>query len=294
VCAAVAPPTFDLQSHSVHSDGALAPAEVVAAAARAGVELLALSDHDTVDGVAEAQAAARQHGVRLVPAVELSSVDPLGEDLHILGYGIDPADAGLADRLNAYRADRQGRIGRMADALEELGWSVDRTRFSGLDAPGRPHLAAAAFHHPGNAERVAEEGFENPSDLLVAYLIPGAPAYRPRTIPAVSDAIAAIHDAGGVAVWAHPFWDVDAGEEVAAALRRFAAGGMDGVEAFYIEHGERQTHLLCDLAEQLDLLTTGSADFHGPDHPQFSRFRNFELYGREPRLGPIAGLRSTT
>jgi predicted metal-dependent phosphoesterase TrpH len=283
----VSRPTFDLQSHSVHSDGALEPAAVVAAAAGAGVELLALSDHDTVDGVAEAQAAARDHGIRLAPAVELSAIDPLGEDLHVLGYGIDPADPGLAERLDAYRADRRGRVGRMADALEELGWRIDRARFADLDSPGRPHLAAAAFHHPGNAARVAEEGFEDPSALLVAYLIPGAPAYRTRTIPTVTDAVAAIHDAGGVAVWAHPFWDVDAEAEVEAALRRFAGDGMDGVEAFYVEHGRRQTELLCDLADELDLLTTGSADFHGPEHPHFSRFRNFELFGREPRLGPI-------
>jgi predicted metal-dependent phosphoesterase TrpH len=282
-------PTFDLQSHSVHSDGALRPAAVVAAAAEAGVELLALSDHDTVDGVAEAQAAARERGVRLVPAVELSAIDPLGEDLHVLGYGIDPADAGLGDRLDAFRADRRERILRMASALEELGWAVDRTRFSGLDAPGRPHLAAAAFEHPGNAARVRDEGLQTASDLLVAYLVPGRPGYRTRTIPTVADAIATIHDAGGVAVWAHPFWDVDAAAEVEAAVRRFAAGGMDGVEAFYVEHGERQTALLCDLAEELGLLTTGSADFHGPQHPHFSRFRAFELYGREPRLGPIAG-----
>ena len=283
----MAAPTFDLQSHSVHSDGALTPVAVVAAAADAGVELLALTDHDTVDGVADAQAAARTHGLRLVPAVELSSIDPLGEDLHILGYEIDAADPGLAERLETYRADRRGRISRMADALEELGWQLDRTLFGDLESPGRPHLAAAAFHHSGNAARVAAEGFANPSDLLVAYLIPGKAAYRTRTVPTVADAVTAIHDAGGVAVWAHPFWDVDAGPEVEAALRRFAAGGMDGVEAFYIEHDAAQTGLLCDLAEELDLLTTGSADFHGPRHPQFSRFRNFELYGRVPRLGPI-------
>ena len=285
----MAAPTFDLQSHSVHSDGALVPARVVAAAAGAGVELLALSDHDTVDGVPEAQAAAREHGIWLVPAVELSSTDPLGEDLHILGYGIDPGDAGLAERLEAYRADRRARIGRMADAMEELGWALDRSDFADLESPGRPHLAAAAFGHPANAERVAEEGLTDSSALLVAYLIPSRPAYRTRTIPTVADAIAAIHDAGGVAVWAHPFWDVDAEQEVQDALRRFAAGGMDGVEAFYIEHGERQTTLLCDLADELGLLTTGSADFHGPEHPHFSRFRAFELFGREPRLGPIAG-----
>jgi 3',5'-nucleoside bisphosphate phosphatase len=285
----VAAPTFDLQSHSVHSDGALTPAAVVAAAAAAGVELLALSDHDTVDGVPEAQAAAREHGLRLVPAVELSSIDPLGEDLHILGYGIDPGDEGLAERLEAYRADRRGRIGRMADAMEELGWALDRSVFAGLESPGRPHLAAAAFGHPANAGRVAEEGLADSSALLVAYLIPGRPAYRTRTIPTVTDAITAIHDAGGVAVWAHPFWDVDAEREVEGALCRFAADGMDGVEAFYIEHGERQTALLCDLADELGLLTTGSADFHGPEHPHFSRFRAFDLFGREPRLGPIAG-----
>jgi predicted metal-dependent phosphoesterase TrpH len=272
----------------VHSDGALAPGAVVAAAAAAGVELLALSDHDTVDGVAEAQTAAHTHGIALVPAVELSAVDPLGEDLHVLGYGIDHADPGLADRLEAYRADRRGRIGRMAEAMQELGWELDRTQFDDLAAPGRPHLAAAAFHHPANAARVREEGFADPSALLVAYLIPGRPGYRARTIPTVTEAIAAIHDAGGVAVWAHPFWDVDAEAEVEAAVRRFSAAGMDGVEAFYIEHGERQTTLLCDLAEELGLLTTGSADFHGPEHPHFSRFRAFELYGREPRLGPLA------
>jgi predicted metal-dependent phosphoesterase TrpH len=284
----VAAPTFDLQSHSVHSDGALTPVGVVAAAAAAGVELLALSDHDTVDGIADAAKAAAEHGIGLVPAVELSSVDPLGEDLHVLGYRIDHADPVLAERLEAYRADRRGRIGRMADAMEELGWELDRTLFADLESPGRPHLAAAAFHHPGNAARVRDEGFADSTALLVAYLIPGTAGYRARSIPTVTDAITTIHDAGGVAVWAHPFWDVDAEAEVEAAVRRFAASGMDGVEAFYIEHGERQTTLLCDLAEELDLLTTGSADFHGPKHPHFSRFRAFELYGREPRLGPIA------
>jgi predicted metal-dependent phosphoesterase TrpH len=279
-------PTFDLQSHSTRSDGALPPAAVVAAAADAGVEVLALTDHDTVDGVGEALAAARERGVALVPAVELSSIDPLGEDLHILGYGIDHEDPALAERLTAFRADRVARVGRMADALEELGWEVDRAAFAGLDAPGRPHLAAAAFHHPANAGRVRDEGLSHASALLVAYLTPGAPAYRERTIPTVAGAIAAIHDAGGVAVWAHPFWDVDAGPEVEAALRRFAAGGLDGVEAFYVEHDAQQTRLAHRVAEELGLLSTGSSDFHGPDHPIFSRFRAFELHGLAPRLGP--------
>src|SRR3954469_7478350 len=102
-------PAFDLQSHSTHSDGALPPSEVVARAAAAGVELLALSDHDSVAGVAEAAAAAREHGIRLSPAAEFSSVHGEHEDLHILGYEIDPADPALLAALEDFRADRGRR-----------------------------------------------------------------------------------------------------------------------------------------------------------------------------------------
>ncbi|MEH3054343.1 MAG: PHP domain-containing protein [Patulibacter minatonensis] len=285
-------PVFDLQSHSVWSDGALPAAEVVERAAAAGVELLALSDHDAIDGTDEALDAAAAFGVALVPAVEISSIDPEGDDLHILGYGVDHRDPVLLERLAAFRADREGRADRMIAALRELGWAVDESdlderRAAGLPI-GRPHIAAAAHGHPENAARLREEGLEgNASDLLVAYLIEGTPAFRTRTFPTVQEAIDVIHDAGGVAVWAHPFWDVDAFDRVDATLRRFAGLGIDGVEAFYIEHDERQTHFAVDLAEELGLLTTGSADFHGPGHKHFSRFRAFSLYGREPNLGPI-------
>ncbi|MBO9531352.1 MAG: hypothetical protein J7513_00045, partial [Solirubrobacteraceae bacterium] len=154
---------------------------------------------------------------------------------------------------------------------------------------GRPHIADAAFRHPANAQRLREEGIDGDfSDLLVAYLIEGKAGFVTRTFPTVGEAIGVIHDAGGVAVWAHPFWDVDAFERVEATLRRFAEAGIDGVEAFYIEHDEAQTRFAVGLAEELGLLTTGSADFHGPEHKHFSRFRAFELYGLEPNLGPIA------
>jgi len=279
---------FDLQSHSTRSDGALEPAEVVAAAAAAGVELLALTDHDTVDGVDEALRAGARHGVRVVPATELSSIDELGEDLHVLGYGIDPHDAAFAEALRAWRADRVARIGRMADALEELGLAVDRSVLAGRDAPGRPHLAAAAFGAPENAARLRAEGLRTPGELLEAYLLPGRPGWRRRTRPAVAEAIAAIHAAGGVAVWAHPFWDVDDPAAVEDALRRFAALGLDGVEAFYPTHGPEQAALLDRLARELDLLTTGSSDFHGPGHGTFGGFLAFALHGLTPRLGPIA------
>jgi len=286
-------PTFDLQSHSTRSDGTLPPAAVVAAAAAAGVELLALSDHDTVDGVAEALAAARDHdGLRVVPATELSTIDGDHEDLHVLGYGIDHADPAFLAALARFREDRAARAARMADALEESGLALDRAplearRAAGLPV-GRPHLAIAAFDHPHNARRVAEEGLRDFGALLEAYLIPGAPAYRRRTTPTVGEAIAAIHAAGGVAIWAHPFWDVERPDDVVAAIDRFVAQGLDGVEAFYVTHTREETLIAARACAERGLLSTGSADFHGPGHPRFNRFRAFDLHACTPNLGPLA------
>ncbi|MBV8954346.1 MAG: PHP domain-containing protein, partial [Solirubrobacterales bacterium] len=150
-------PTFDLQSHSVHSDGALSAPAVVAAAAQAGVELLSLTDHDSVDGVAEAAAEAERTGLRLVSGVEISALDVDGRDLHILGYLIDAGDERLRLLLKEYRDDRQRRAQRMAAALRELGFELDATvledRAAEGKSVGRPHLAQAVVSHPKNAER---------------------------------------------------------------------------------------------------------------------------------------------
>lgn len=288
-------PTFDLQSHSTCSDGELAPAAVVARAAAAGVELLALSDHDTVEGVEEARAAAAEHGLRLTPAAELSAIDPGSVDVHVLGYELDHGDALLAERLRDFRADRDARAERMLDALRDAGWAVELREIDARRAAGhpvgRPHLAAAVFAHPANTSRLRAEGLGHAAAVLEAYLVEGAPAFRERTRPTVPEAIAAIHDAGGVAVWAHPFFDVDDDDAALATLERFVAAGIDGVEAFYITHTAAQTRLLADAAQRLDLLATGSADFHGPSHPRFHAFRAFELHGAAPRLGPIGEAR---
>jgi predicted metal-dependent phosphoesterase TrpH len=176
----------------------------------------------------------------------------------------------------------------MVDAVRELGWEVDETVLEGRASPGRPHLAAAVFQHEANSRRLAAEGFTTSTEFLVAYLIPGAPAFRGRTMPTVAQAIEVVHAAGGVAVWAHPYWDIADDAEVEACLRRFTADGLDGVETFYITHTPEQIARLAALARELHLLTTGSADFHGPDHPTFSQFLAFELGDEEPHLGPIA------
>jgi predicted metal-dependent phosphoesterase TrpH len=284
-------PDFDLQSHSTVSDGALAPAEVVARAAAAGVRLLALTDHDAVDGVEEALAAAATAGIRVTPATELSALDDDYEDFHILGYALDHRAPALTQALAQFRADRNARGARMAQALEDNGFALERAPIDARAAAGlpigRPHLAQALLQHSANAARRAEEGLLTVGNVIEAYLIPGAPAYRRRTMPTVREAIALIHDSGGVAVWAHPYWDLSTDEQVLSTLERFVAHGIDGVEAFYVTHDERQTRLLHARARELGLLTTGSSDFHGPAHAEFHGFRAFATHGLEPDLGPL-------
>jgi 3',5'-nucleoside bisphosphate phosphatase len=286
-------PTFDLQAHSVHSDGNHPAAEVVEHAARAGVELLALSDHDTVDGVQEALDAGARLGVTVVPATEISAVEGRYEDLHILGYGIDHGDSLLAERLLDAREDRVRRAERMGERLRELGFQIDPSRLEARRVAGkpigRPHLSAAVLEHPANATRLAEEGHGDVSSFIPAYLIQGAPGYVARTHPTVSKAIEWIHEASGVAVWAHPFWDVKDPGEVLDAIDRYAAAGLDGVEVFYPTHTAEQASLLLERCSERGLLATGSSDFHGTEHRLFSRFLAFDLHGLEPALGPIAG-----
>jgi 3',5'-nucleoside bisphosphate phosphatase len=284
-------PTFDLQSHSVYSDGALVPAEVVARAAAAGVTLFALSDHDTAEGVAEALAAAERAGIRLVTATEITSLFDGRQDLHILGYGIDPAEPTLVAALARSRGDRENRARSMIEALTGLGFAVDEEMLARRAAQGqsigRPHLAQAVVSRPENRQRLADANLLDPTAFLVEYLIEGRPAFVPRAAPSVAEAIELIHGAGGVAVWAHPFWDIENAEAVLAAVDQFQAAGLDGVEAFYASHTEEQTRLLVRHAGERDLLTTGSSDFHGPEHHTFSRFRAFSTYGLEPALGPL-------
>jgi 3',5'-nucleoside bisphosphate phosphatase len=290
------PLRFDLQSHSTHSDGALAAAAVVERAADARVELLALSDHDTIGGVAEAIAAGERLGVRVVSAVEISAVDadsPVPRELHILGYGVDHTGPPMTDRLVDFLADREQRTLRMRDGLREAGLALDEAEIEQRIAEGkpigRPHLAAAVLGAPANAQRLQDEDIDDVGSLIRGYLIEGKPAFRLRQTPTVAEAVEAIHDAGGVAVWAHPFWDIEDDREALDTIDRFAALGIDGVEAFYITHDERQTRLLFARCEELGLLSTGSADYHGPENRLFSKFLAFETYELEPRLGVIAG-----
>ncbi len=169
------------------------------------MELLALSDHDTVSGVAEALRAGERYGVRVVPAVEISAIDADAQtprELHILGYNIDHAGPVLTARLAEFLADREQRTLRMAAALKELGFELDEAEIEGRIAAGkpigRPHLAEAVLAAPANAARLKDEQIDDIGSLIRGYLIEGKPAFRLRETPTVAQAVDAIHEAGGV------------------------------------------------------------------------------------------------
>ena len=260
-------------------------------AAQAGVGLLALSDHDSVEGLDEAIEAAADEGISIVPAVELSAVDEGYEDYHILGYGIDHRDQVFQGRTSEARADRYRRADAMAERLRELGFAVDEAKLDERRSTGavlgRPHLAGAVVSHPANKERLAELDLESIERFIPAYLIQGTPAYVGRTHPTVEEAIGWIHDAGGVAVWAHPFWDVKEDQAVLDLIDRFRGWGLDGVECFYPTFSEAQTKLLVRRCGELGLMRTGSSDYHGPTHKIFSRFLAHDMHGMEAQLGAI-------
>jgi hypothetical protein len=265
---------IELQSHSTVSDGQLVPAEVVEEAAKAGVETLALTDHDAIAGVVEAQRAAERLGLELVPAIEMSCVHKYAEDLHICGYWIDLGTiAGACERAQHERVTRAGEI---VENLRREGFDIhleDAVREAG-DALsiGRPHIARAAG------------AGEDMGPFFEEYLVPGAKAFVPRRWPTAEQAVEVIHDAGGVAVVAHPYWDISEPDQVEELIR---ALGVDGIETFYPSHSREQTEHLLSLCDELGLVPTGSSDYHGPTHKTFSRFGAYETYGLgQPRLPP--------
>jgi predicted metal-dependent phosphoesterase TrpH len=263
---------IELQSHSTYSDGQLPPAEVVERAAEAGVTTLALTDHDAVAGVEEAAAAAARLGIALVPAVEMSCVHESAEDLHVCGYWVSLETIGPAcERAQQERRDRAGEI---VENLRREGFDLtldDAIREAGAaDSIGRPHIARAAGAS-GDLGPFFEE-----------YLVPGAKAFVPRRWPSAEQAIDLIHEAGGVAVVAHPYWDIKDPAEVEQLIRSLP---FDGVETYYPPHTEEQTGHLLRLCDELSLVPTASSDFHGPTHKTFSKFGDYDTYGLgEPRV----------
>ena len=253
-------PVIDLHTHSTASDGSDPPAAVVALAAAAGLSAVALTDHDTTEGLAEAREAAAGAGVRLVQGCELSC--EVGEaTMHLLVYFLDDGAGPLQDRLSGLQAARSDRNRRIVAVLRDHGLDVtleDVLEEAGGGSVGRPHVAGVLLRK-GYVESV-QEAFD-------VWLAKGKPAYldRDRLLPA--EAIALAHASGAVTVLAHPTSLGYAG----AALERFVAGlaedGLDGMECEYGRYDPDLRAQLRMMAGRLGLAVTGGSDYHGRYKP---------------------------
>ena len=244
----------DLHLHSTASDGVYAPQELVRRAAQAGFDTLALTDHDSVEGIAQATEAARLLGMRLIPGVELSC--GAQREIHVLGYGVDPGNAALLAFCGRRRAQREERAEKIVQRLGELGKpvSLDRVRELARGVIARPHIARAMVE-AGHVATVAE-AFDR-------YLAPGKPAYVPKEDVKVGQAAALIAQAGGVAVLAHPM-QLKLGEMALEALiSEWKAQGLAGIEVYHPSAQNNHAAALLHLAQREGLLVTGGSDFHG-------------------------------
>ena len=243
---------IDLHTHSLRSDGALSPADLVKRAAARGVKVQALSDHDTLAGVAEAVATGAELGVRIIPATELNTESEWG-DAHVLGYFVDPDDAELEGRLRWLRENRGRRIELMVEKLNALGYAVDLARVLEIaqgGALGRPHPAQALF------EKGYVGSYDDAFDTLIAK---ESPAYVARVGLDPFEAVTLVRKHGGVPSLAHPGTVVGLDD----LLPRLVAAGLAGIEAYYGEHSPEMTARCLDRARSLDLVPTGGSDFHG-------------------------------
>lgn len=251
---------FDLHTHTTASDGTLTPAELVRHAVDRGLSVIAVTDHDSVDGIAEASDATRRAtaegaAIALVPGVELSSVDR-GRDVHILGYFVDHTDPALLSRLADLRSARLNRATTIVTALRSAGYSIELDEVLALSeggAVGRSHVARALVEQ-GHAADV--------SDAFRRLLGRGKPFYVPKDVRTPVDALRTVRDAGGLPVVAHP--GVTRIDDLIPSL---IAEGLAGVEAYHSEHDASQQAHYSALAAAHGLLVTGGTDFHGPDAP---------------------------
>jgi predicted metal-dependent phosphoesterase TrpH len=247
---------IDLHTHSTASDGTQSPAEVVSCAAEAGLDVVALTDHDTTRGWDEAAAAAAHHRVTLVRGIEISCQHQ-GISVHLLGYLQDPTAPGLLEELDRSRRSRETRARRIVDLLSQdvpLDWDDVLEQIEPGATIGRPHIADA----------LVAKGIVDSRDAAFAdYLYGGSPYFAPHW---ASDPVRAVHlmqEAGGVAVMAHPFASIRGRLVDDSVIEAMADAGMAGLEVHHRDHTATQVRHGLDLAASLGLFVTGSSDYHG-------------------------------
>jgi len=243
---------IDLHVHTTASDGLLAPCDIVTLALDLGLSVVAITDHDSVSGVEEAISAASGTSLEVVPGVELSVHAMGGSDAHILGYFIDHNDPVLTAALERLREARFARAGAMVEALRAAGHPIsleDVMDHADGGAVGRVHVARAL---------VSARSVDTVEDAFMDLIGRDGPFYVRKALFLPHEALKMIHEAGGVAVLAHP------GVSGEGPLIGLIAEGLDGIEAFHADHSQPQRDHFASVARRFGLVSTGGSDFHGP------------------------------
>lgn len=254
---------IDLHIHSFYSDGSDAPARLVELGHAAGLQAMALTDHDNMDGVEEFLSACRAATVVGMAGIEISAVvTPSEGTLHLLGYGLDPYNRGLCESLARVRESRQERNHHILQRFNALGiplaWQEVQA-CAGKDTVGRIHFARALIER-GVVESVGA--------AFTHYLSKGAPAYCDRYRLQAEEGIAMIRQAGGIAAIAHPYTWLTQEDQLEAGIARLRRAGLTGIEVYHSEHTVEQRVALLRLAHRLALLPTGGSDYHGVAKPK--------------------------
>ncbi|MHB8171842.1 MAG: PHP domain-containing protein [Thermincolia bacterium] len=256
---------IDLHVHTTASDGTLTPWEVVALAREKGLAAVAITDHDTIDGVREALEAGSQLGLEVIPGVEIS-VDHNGGEMHILGYYVNLQSTYLLEQLQLLQDYRNQRNPKMVARLNQLGLKVTLEELEGEAGGkviGRPHLASLLMKK--GYVRTKQEAFD-------MYLATGKPAYFKKEKLTPVEGIELVTKAGGIPVLAHPKYLKEAikPQRLAQMVEELKGFGLKGIEAYYSYHTQADTDFFLELARKLDLVVTGGTDFHGANKPDIS------------------------
>ena len=250
---------IDLHTHSLFSDGSMTPEELVFAAKQAGLSAIALTDHDTTDGLARAMAEGQRLGVEVVPGVELSTEGI--SQVHVLGYYIDPQSPALKDSFKKQQEERRRTHAAYMRVLNDHGFAITEEevkRVAPVGSIGRAHYAKVMMEK-GYVKSVAE--------AFQKYLFVGAPCYVKREVMDPKEAISLIHEAGGVAFFAHPYQTKLSDEGIFNLMKELKDAGLDGIEGYYSEYTPEMGEKFRKMAKELDLMLSGGSDFHAAMKP---------------------------
>jgi predicted metal-dependent phosphoesterase TrpH len=254
-------PTIDLHTHTTASDGSLTPAELIRYAKEKDLSAVAVTDHDCVDGIEEALAEGRRQGIEVIPGLEISAEFGRGT-MHVLGFFVDWKKESLRRRLSELQEARKQRNPKIVRNLQSLGLDItyeEVVAASGGGQVGRPHFAKVLMEK--GYVRSIEEAFEK-------YLKRGAPGYEEKFRLSPEESIRLIHEAGGVAVLAHPFTlGIPSAQLENDLIPKLTRAGLDGIEAYYSKNAPEDTPYYLKLCETTGLLPSGGSDFHGAHKP---------------------------